>query len=814
LNGRPAAGLLVYKQSSANITQTVDAIQPRIDQINQQLPSGYHLETVIDQSKIIRQTVRGVEEELLLAAAITGIVLYFFLHSPRSTLIVLIAIPISLLIALIVMKVTGLTLNNISLIALTTSIGVLVDDSIVVLENIHTHLEHGEPPVEAAIEGRSEIGMAAIAISMVDVAVWGPIIVLSGIVGAFLRSFAIVMVAAVLASLLVSFTLTPLIASRWLSVGERSWAARVAMVWEPAYERFAGGYHRLLAWSLRHRPIIIVLTLLVFASDFLIAPLIGTEFIPEVNGTSATIVGEMAPGTALDASTRAAIRWESVLLDPQWFPEVHSVYTQIGRGETDQDPRFVTITLDVGDPKARVRTSQQIARAAVEAGSQVVPAMQTRVGGTGQGQPLQLRVYNDDLDQLGRIASQARTALAARPELTDVTDSLAAGPEVIVAPEQARLRDLGLTAQTVSNLARVALEGNVVGTWSEPGGQSRDIRVELPPDVKSNPDALQSLPLIQRDGQAVTVRQVASIQTVTKPTDITRVNRRRAATLGAEPNGVPLGTATTAATETMNALSLPAGSSWELTGESQQQQESFQQLGLALGASILLMFMILSILYENWLQPLLIQTALPLATVGAFLGLLVFRQTLSLPSFIGMIALFGLVGKNSILLVDRANHLRLEAGLDRTLALEQAGQSRLRPILMTSAVLIFGLLPVALKLGEGGEGRAPLGAVLVGGMLTNTLLSLVYVPVAYTYFDSLGSWIVRRFRREPALPAYRGRVQRAVDGRHPPTDRGTQRLVKVSAAQRHDDAPLDGARPNRVGGGPSTVDSNELDVRR
>src|SRR6266536_3581362 len=220
LNGKPAVGLLVYKQSTANITQTVDAVKPRVDQINQQLPAGYRLESVIDQSTIIRQTVRGVEEELLLAAIITGVVLYFFLHSLRSTFIVLIAIPVSLLLALIVMKVTGLTLNNISLIALTTAIGVLVDDSIVVLENIHSHLERGEDTTTAAIEGRSEIGMAAIAITMVDVAVWGPIIVLSGIVGAFLRSFAIVMVAAVLASLLVSFTLTPLIASRWLTPAE------------------------------------------------------------------------------------------------------------------------------------------------------------------------------------------------------------------------------------------------------------------------------------------------------------------------------------------------------------------------------------------------------------------------------------------------------------------------------------------------------------------------------------------------------------------------------------------------------------------
>jgi HAE1 family hydrophobic/amphiphilic exporter-1 len=242
----------------------------------------------------------------------------------------------------------------------------------------------------------------------------------------------------------------------------------------------------------------------------------------------------------------------------------------------------------------------------------------------------------------------------------------------------------------------------------------------------------------------------------------------------------------------MNGLGLPAGTHWELAGISQTQQESFTQLALGLGASILLMFMILSILYENWLQPLLIQTALPLATVGAFLGLLAFGQTLSLPAFIGLIALFGLVGKNSILLVDRANHLRHE-GMDRTAALEEAGQSRLRPILMTSAVLIFSMLPVALKLGEGGEGRAPLGAVLVGGMLTNTVLSLVYVPVAYTYFDSFGSWLTHLFRRSSSVPAWRGSLQRAVDGR-------------ASSDGRPDGPPLGADAGNRPGGGHRRAD--------
>ena len=280
--------------------------------------------------------------------------------------------------------------------------------------------------------------------------------------------------------------------------------------------------------------------------------------------------------------------------------------------------------------------------------------------------------------------------------------------------------------------------------------------------MRSNRQAIGDLPLVSRNGQPIVIRQVAGATSAIRPTKITRVDRSRVAIMGAAPNGVPLGEATAAATQAMESIQLQASSHWKLAGQSQQQQESFQQLALGLGASVLLMFVILSILYENWLQPLLIQTALPPATVGAFAGLLLFGQHLSLVAFIGLIALFGLVGKNSILLVDRANDLR-QQGRERTEALEESGASRLRPILMTSAVLILSMLPVALQLGEGGESRAPLGAVLVGGMVTSTFLSLLYVPVAYTYFDSLGAFIGGLFRREHRLPNWRPVIAKHVD---------------------------------------------------
>jgi hydrophobic/amphiphilic exporter-1 (mainly G- bacteria), HAE1 family len=772
LNGQAAAGLLVFKQSNANITQTADAVLPQVEQINAQLPRGFRLEPVIDQSRYVRETVDEVQHELVLASIITGVVLFFFLHSVRSTIIVMLAIPTSLLVALIAMKLLGLTLNTMTLIGLTTAIGVLVDDSIVVLENIFTHLGHGKASKQAAVDGRSEIGMAAIAITLVDVAVWGPIIFITGITGAFLRSFAIVMVAATLASLLVSFTLTPLIASRWLTGGhERGLLARIGAFWEPAYLAFERLYTRTLHWSLRHRPVVLLLMLAMFGVNFVVLPRLGTEFVPEIDRDTVTVVGELPAGTALEAADRAAKRWEMLLLDHERFPEIHTAYVVVGRGDTDFDrePRFISATLDVGEAGHRTRTSMQLGKAAADVGEQIVPEMQARIGGSragGAGQPVTVRVFGNDLDALTQLAQAATQAMASRPELGDVTNGMSAAPEMTIKPDATRLMDLGLSTQTVGNAVRIAYQGQVTGRWTDEGGKERDVRVRLPDALRYNTEAVSDLPLIRRGngqpgaGQAsalqagstmLTIRQVATESIENKPSKITRVNRQRVAVLGAEPNGVPLGTATRATSEVLNGLSLPAGTRWSFAGQGDEQASSFRQLGIGLGMSILLMYLVLAILYESWLQPLLILTALPLASVGAFLGLLIFHQTLSVPAFIGLIALFGLVGKNAILLVDRANDLRKQ-GLDRSTALEQAGPHRLRPILMTSTVLILSMLPVALKLGDGGEMRAPLGAVLVGGMATSTILSLLYVPVAYTYFDSLSALFGRVFSFRLRLP--------------------------------------------------------------
>lgn len=808
LNGQPAVGLQVYKQSSANIVKTVDTLLPLSEQLRGQLPAGYSLETAIDRSQAVRKTVGGVEEELALAAIITGLVLFFFLHSLRATLIVLVAIPTSLLIALIAMYLTGLTLNTMTLVGLTTAIGILVDDSIVVLENIFTHLGRGKDAKTAAVDGRSEIGMAAIAITLVDVAVWGPILVITGLVGAFLRNFALVIVAATLASLLVSFTLTPLIASRWLGRAESrepraeserlphsrlsTLLSRLARFWEPAYVLLARGYQHALSWSLRRRPIVMMFAVGFLLLNAIILPRLGTEFAPENNDETISVVGELPPGAGLEAADRAAKRWENALGNTTYFPEIHRVYTLVGRGDGDADrePRYITLTLDVGGGHSRVRTSKEIARAVADVGEIVNPDLQTRIGGSspaGGGQPVQVRVFGSDLAQLAAVSEQARRTMAGLPEVTDVTNSMATSPEITLIPDPSRLMDLGLTTQQVGNAVRAAYQGVVVGRYAEPSGTERDVRVRLPDALRHDTAAVANLPLVQRGSQLVTVGQVTTTQSEQSPTRIQRVNRQRIALIGADTHDVPLGTSISATQKAMNGLSLPSGNRWEFAGQAADQADSFRQLSLGLLASVILMYMVLSILYENWLQPALILSALPLATVGAFAGLYLFHLNLGIVAFIGLIGLFGMVGKNAILLVDRANELRKE-GLDRITALEQAGESRLRPILMTSLVLILSMLPVALKLGEGGEVRAPIGAVLVGGMATSTILALLYVPVAYTYFDGLGQMLGRLVSFRVRMPS---RLRRSSEPQAQPRRKIERSPLPVAGGAPTDDELLE-----------------------
>jgi HAE1 family hydrophobic/amphiphilic exporter-1 len=689
------------------------------------------------------------------------------------------AIPTSLISTFGVMSVLGLTFNFMSLMGLALTVGILVDDSIVVLENIGRHLGVGEEPAVAAINGRSEIGMAAIAITLVDVVVFTPIAFMTGAVGQYFREFGLVIASATLFSLLISFTLTPLLASRWYrrgqgggashAAGSRHLLARFARVWDAGYARLQAAYGRALRTSLGFRWGVVALAIISLVGGIALVPLgfLSTEFLPQDDAGWIQLTLEMPAGTTLNATNDATRRVEERLLV---VPEVDHVFTTVGVGAGFLDTgqaRFAVILAQLKDKQHRQRSSQAVADATRGFG-QGIPGLtlkaraQSTFGGGDSG-AIQVRVQGDDQQVLAALATQVAEVVRKVPGTVDVSDGGVVGqPELVVAIDRDRAADFGLTAGQVASVLRTGLAGSIVGTFRPEGTKGWDVNVILNPDDRARVDQITDIPIVTPHGATIRLGQVAQVAMVSGPTQVTRRNRERLVTVTADTTRAS-GDVSQEIQASLDKLRVPGGYKVSQGGEAQAQGESFLQIFQALGLSVALMYLLMALLFESLLFPLVVLLSLPLALVGAFGLLALTGNTLNLMSMIGMILLTGLVGKNAILLVDYTNHLRKQ-GLARSEALLQAGPIRLRPILMTTSALILAMLPLALKLGEGGEWRAPMAVTVVGGLVTSTLLTLLVVPSVYTIVDDAQAAtgrlprrigrLVRRWstsREEPAL---------------------------------------------------------------
>ena len=783
LNGREAVTLTVTKQSGSNEIATVNGVRAELDRLNRELPSGAHLDVISDNSVATRASLAGVEHSLIEAVILTGLVLLVFLHTLRSTAIVLFAIPTSLISTFLVMSFLGFTLNLMSSIALVMVIGVLVDDSIVVLENIFRHLEHGEEPKTAALNGRGEIGMAAIAITLVDVVVFTPVAFMSGTIGSFFRQFGLVIASATLLSLFVSFTLTPMLASRWLKSGEQKAGFGPWKWFTGAFEGLLGGLRRTygstLSWVLHHRwiPVMVAILTLVGAVAMVPAGLIKFEFIPSSDNGQLSINLEMPPGSSLDLTETMLRTVESRIAD---IPEIQYYLSASGQGGGTGagigagGARFGRIQVVLVDRKERQRTLNQVVDEIIARTSDIPVAtirVQTASGGGGSAQPVQVLVTGDDPRTLQELAGRVQGALQGIAGARDVTNSVsAANPETRIVPDRQRMADAGVTAQQLAQVLRTSVDGNVATKLRPEGEDEVDVRLIVNQQSRTDLASLQSLPIMAtRGGQTTTVAlgQVTRTTQVAGPTSVDRRNRQRLVTVGASLVGTtPLNDVTQplqrSITEMQRDGSIPTGYSVTLGGQSEQQAKAASNFVLALGLSIVLEYMLLAALYESMILPFATMFALPLSVIGAFIGLAVTGNTLNLLSMIGVIVLMGLVGKNGILLVDYTNTLR-QRGASRREALREAGETRLRPILMTTVALVVGLAPLAMGLEEGSEIYKGMAAVIIGGMLSSTLLSLLVVPCMYTYFDDLQSLVVSIWRWRP----FRSRKRRDHERRAP-----------------------------------------------
>jgi HAE1 family hydrophobic/amphiphilic exporter-1 len=751
VDGHQALLMAVGQQNGSNLTDVTDAVRANLGKLESQLPATSRLQVVQDATPFVRNSLDGIQTELLTAVLLTSVILLLFLHNPRAATIVLLSIPTTLLTTFILMQFMGFSLNFLSMLGLTLTIGILVDDSIVVLENILRHLGRGEGPFEAALNGRAEIGLAALAITLVDVVVFAPTGLVSGQIGGFFREFGFTIAAATLMSLMVSFTLTPLLAARFLKPENEHGTGvidRFGRWWDRGFGRLEQRYRRTLIWSLRHRLIVCLLAAsTVVAGIGLVATgLVPAEFVPVSDDGYFTVSTEAPPGTSLAAHEVAMRQIEDRL---RTMSEVKSITASIGVGQTGffggssvGQARYGSITGQVNPVSSGRRDIFAIVddirkRLADVPGVRVsvVPSI-----GSGNGQPIALRITGPELDTLATVATQVEQELEGTRGIINVRNGAPVGqPQLVIHVDQLRAAELGVNSATVGLLVRTAFAGIVATKFQKPNGTQEDVRLQFAADSRNDLSRVGDLPIPTATGQTVALRQVATITEASGPTQVDHYERNRVVSVGADlDTGYSLGQVQPAITAIQKNLALPRGYTVELAGDSARQSESFGQLFMALGASVLLAYLLMSILYNSLVHPLVILFSLPVAIGGAMFGLFAFHYVFSVFSMIGLILLVGLAIKNGILLVDRTNQNRAN-GMSTYDALLEAGPARLRPILMTSLTIAIALLPTALNLGEGAEMRAPLAATVLGGVISSTLLTLVLIPVVYTLFESLGN---------------------------------------------------------------------------
>ncbi len=756
LNGQEAVGLSIVKEGNANALQVADDARETLERLEGILPAGTSVLIRNDSSVYTRSSLHAVQFDLVLAILLVGFVALLFLHAWKNVVIILLAIPTSMISTFLFMFIAGFTLNVMTLMALALMVGILVDASIVVIENIHRHLRMGETPREAALRGRSEIGLATVAIALADVVVYVPIAFMSGTVGQLFRQYGLTVVAATVFSLIISFTLTPMLASRWLShdTEGKSPLARFGRWWDARFDRLASALENLVPRAIQHRWFVVAgsLVLVMAAASLIQFRLVGSEYVPAEDDSNFSVNMRTPPGTTLEAADRSARQLEEAL---QRVPEVVAVFSSVsgaGVGFGGGESR-ANITVQLVPKQERDRSVFDVMTEVRQMGRQipnvtVSSSVSSPLGGGG-GNNVNINVSGPEVDVVTQAAAQVQRAASDVPGLVDVQNQgTAARPELHIVLDNVRLAQLNVTAQQVNDALRTTLGGRVVTVLRPTGKPQQDITLIASDVDRTDLTNLASIPIrggaLQGNQQAVvTLGQVATLSSGSGPTEINRVDRNRTLELRGTVQGRPLGDVSTDLRAAVDSVALPPGYSVSLRGSVNQLNSALAALGQAMILALILEYMLLVALYQSWFYPLVLLFAVPLGLVGSLFGLWVTGNTINIFSLIGLIMGFGLVAKNGILLVDFTNMLRA-GGLDRTQALAQAVRTRLRPILMTSATMVFGMFPLALKLEAGAESRAPMAVVVIGAIVTSTALAVMVIPAVYTLFDDLQGLLARR----------------------------------------------------------------------
>ncbi len=751
-NGISSVGLGVQKQSGTNTVEVIERIKKELPNIVKTLPPGMNLGISFDQSIFIKRSIREVQNHLIYGGILAVIAVFIFLRNSRTTLISALALPTSVIATFTLMNMFDFTFNNMTMLALSLSVGILIDDAIIVIENIYRHIEKGMKPAEAASFATSEIGLAVVATTLAIVAIFLPVAFMKGIIGRFFLQFALTVVFAVIVSLFVSFTLTPMMASRYLRSREsvvssqESGVQRLSTLdsrpsrWlDNSYKKIEELYRKLLKTALNHRALVLITATIIFAVSLFIPKFIGKEFVPPED-QGRFIVRLQSP---IDYSVNEVDRMFKKAEDlVRTTPEVKTIFYAQGFGpsrEVNKASMFIGLK-----PKAERKRLQQEIMIEVRKKLRQIPGLKgtaediSLVGGGQRQVPIQYSIRGRDLAALQTYTQQIVDEFSKLPGIVDVDTSLEAGkPEFRVIIDRDKAADLGVDTTAVAEAINFLIGGEVDITKfkDETKGRRYDVRARLNPEDRTSPDDIGQFHIRAKDGRLIEISNIIKIQEAGGPNIINRVDRQRAITLFANLEGKPLGQAK-AELDSISSKILPPDYSARYKGMADIMEESFGFLIFALLLGVVLAYMILASQFESFIHPITVLLSMPFSFVGAFGALFITGKTLNIFSFIGLILLMGLVKKNAILLVDYTNTLR-KRGMQRKEAILEAGPVRLRPILMTTFAMVLGMIPVAAGIGEGSETRSPMAIATIGGLLSSLFLTLIVVPAAYDLFDDI-----------------------------------------------------------------------------
>ena len=770
-NGQRTLLLTVQKAQDENTIDVIDGLVKTVAEMQRQIPDGVRLEPITDGSRPIRVAVDNVRRTLIEGAILTVLIVFLFLNSWRSTVITGLTLPISLIGTFMFMQMFGFTINMITLMALSLCVGLLIDDAIVVRENIVRHVQMGKNAWNASLDGTQEIGLAVLATTLSIVAVFLPIGFMEGIIGKFFHEFGITIVAAVMISMFVSFTLDPMLSSIWhdpsienhgkqhapVSFYDKT-IGRVTGWFDQSTERLAEGYQKILAWSLVHKRKTVLMALGIFVLSIFMLRFVGTEFVPKADFSETTVNFQTPVGSSLEVTEAKARQVQAIIRE---FPEVRYTLATLNTGNA-LGKNNTSIYVRLVNRKERQRNVDQMSGILRERLSQVPGITVTHVGlldAVGGNKQVEFSLQGPDQRELERLALSVMDKVRAIPGLVDLDSSVKANkPTIRVEVLRDSAADLGLGTGQIAGSLRTLVAGQTVGNWRAPDDQTYDVNVRLAPESRNAAQDLERLPFAVGSGvdgspKVVRMGQVAKITESTGSNQINRRDLTREVAINANTYGRAAGEVSADIRKVMEGIRLPPGYRYQFGGSTKNMAESFGYAITALAMAVIFIYMILASQFKSFLQPLALMTALPLTLIGVVLALMAFRSTLSMFSIIGVIMLMGLVTKNAILLVDFAIRARqdqtdtegrLIPGMERSAALLMAARVRLRPILMTTLAMIFGMVPLAFALTEGSEQRAPMGQAVIGGVITSSLLTLVVVPVVYCYMDDLAQWIRRK----------------------------------------------------------------------